>query len=351
MALRQFNLFRKIPGNVLSLRVAGIMLLAELVIGTLGYCFIEGYTVIEAVYMTVITISTVGFTEVQPLSMAGRAFTAAFILVNIGVFAYLLAAFSYYVIDGKIFKVMQAERAKRRIDQLTNHIIICGFGKYGREIAENLDRHRQSFVIIEMEEEVIQAAPAADEDFLYVHGDATHDEILQEAGIERATGLISALRDDSDNLFIVLSARVLNPRLRIVSRSQEPRSRNKLVKAGANHVIMPEQIGGFYMATLLSKPGAVEFFSFITNELEADVAFEEVTYDRLPERYRGKAILDLHLRRDTGVNIVGHRSRQGRYQVNPDPSIVLQPGDSFITLGSQGQIDALIGWLEEGREV
>jgi voltage-gated potassium channel len=333
--------FRVARGNFLRSRLAVALLGAELVFGTLGYMYLEGYQFIEGLYMTIITISTVGFTEVRPLSEAGRLFTSALIMLNVGIFAYLLAAFSYYVIEGNIFQILYRNRMQKAIDQLTDHVILCGFGKYGREIAANLKMHRTPYVIIEKEESIFEDLETEGQHRHILEGDATRDEVLLAAGIDRALGMITALKDDSDNLFIVLSARQLNPRLRIISRAMEPRSEKKLLMAGANHVILPDQIGGFYMATLINKPSAVEFFSFITNEFHRDVGFEEFRYHDLPEELRGRAIRDMHLRRDSGVNIIGYRNQVGDYIVNPSPETVLQEGDSFIVLGSDVQLRAM----------
>ncbi|THH37938.1 potassium channel family protein [Neolewinella litorea] len=327
--------------TALDLRLAVLLLLLIVAIGTGGLMLIEGYTVLEAFYMSVITISTVGFGEVRPLSDGGRVFVSALVVVNIGVVGYVLAAFSYYVFDGRLFETMQYNRVQSKIGKLKGHTIVCGYGKYGQEIVSHLQLHDHPYVIIEQDEEKLQSLLEDDNDALYVIDDATHDDTLFAAGIERANALITALNDDSDNLFIVLSAKDLNPRLRIVSRAKEVRGRQKMMKAGATHVIMPEQIGGFYMATLISKPGAIEFFSFITNELSADIGFEELRYDQLPERYRGKPIADLHLRANTGVNIIGHRMGGGKYSVNPGPETILEPNASFIVVGNPQQIGAL----------
>lgn len=173
--------FRR-PANILDLKTAGLLLVGEVLISTVVFMWLEGYTLIEAFYMTIITISTVGFTEVEPLSSTGRLFTSLLILFNIGIFAYLLSAFSYYVIEGKIFEKMLTDRIKRRIDELHDHVIICGFGRYGREITANLVRHRMPFVVVDQDEQVINTLQKDDGDMLYLLGDATQDEILQAAG-------------------------------------------------------------------------------------------------------------------------------------------------------------------------
>lgn len=321
------------------------MVLGTILVETIGLMLLESYTLIDAFYMAVITISTVGFAEVSPLTEGGRLFISVMILINIGVVAYALATFSYYVIEGKLFELMEKNYMQARVDALSGHTIVCGFGRYGREVARHLIEQGQDFVVIEENLEKFELPEFEHIEILYVDGDATHDETLTEAGILRAAGLITALNDDSDNLFIVLSAKELNPDLRIISSAHQSRSRQKMIRAGASHVILPEQIGGFYMATLISKPGAVEFFSYVTNELDSDIGFEEIRYDQLPEAMRGKSIMDLHLRVNSGVNVIGHRFSSGKYEVNPGPGNVLAPGDSFITVGSQPQILALRKYL------
>lgn len=343
--LYRILLFLRLKRAALDLRFALFLVAGTLVVQTVGLVLIEGYGGIDAFYMAVITLSTVGFGEVEPLTSGGRLFIAVMILVNIGVVAYGLAAFTYYIIEGKIFDIMERNYMQARVDNLRGHAIVCGFGRYGREVVRHLREQGQSYVVIEEDLDKFNLPEFTDQQILYVQGDATHDEVLQEAGIARAGSLITSLNDDSDNLFIVLSAKELNPALRIVSSAHHQRSRQKLMKAGASNVIMPEQIGGFYMATLISKPGAVEFFSYVTNELDSDIGFEEIRYDQLPERLRGKPISELHLRVNSGVNVIGHRRAGGRYNVNPEPDAVLQPEESFITVGSQPQIMALRHYL------
>jgi voltage-gated potassium channel len=202
-------------------------------------------------------------------------------------------------------------------------------------------------VIIENDEEKISSIRQNEKDLLYLEGDATLDDVLLEAGIEQAKGLICSLSDDSDNLFIVLSARQLNRKLNIISRAVQERSQSKLIKAGADHVVMPENIGGFYMATLINKPSAVEFFSFITREYESDIGFEELHYEDLKEQYKGLPIREMHLRAQTGANIIGYRNKMGTYQVNPGPDTILNEGASFIVLGSKEQLAKLHELVEK----
>ena len=326
------------------------MLVTDLLVGTLGFVLLENYTFIEALYMTLITVSTVGFTEVHPLSTSGQLFTSVLILANIGIFAYALAVFSYYVIQGEVFKKMHLNMINSSIKKLQGHIILCGFGRYGQEIATHFNQHGIPFVVIETDEQKVELIQHSENKTLYLQEDATRDEALLEAGIERANALISALGDDSDNVFAVLTARQLNPKLNIISRAKDLRSRKKLRMAGADHVVMPEQIGGFYMATLVSKPGAVEFFSFITNEHRSDIGFEEVAYEDMPDYCRDNSLRDLDIREQTGVNIVGYKAPDSTYEVNPDPDTQLSPGASFIVLGSHEQLGKLRTYMERPDE-
>ncbi|MEK7258144.1 MAG: potassium channel family protein, partial [Bacteroidota bacterium] len=189
-----------IPRTFLSNRVAVSLVVFETLVGICGYMTLEGYNLREAFYMSVITIATVGFGEVKELTPAGQIFTSFFIILNIGIFAYVLSVFTYYVINGEIFKTMHLSLIKGKIEQLNNHVIVCGFGRYGREVAHHFEHHKMPFVILEHDPMVIEFIQKSEERILYVEADATTDEALQQAGILRAKALITALPDDSDNL-------------------------------------------------------------------------------------------------------------------------------------------------------
>lgn len=336
------------PTSIMNLRAAVILFGIDLGIGMSGYILLENYNILDAFYMTVITVATVGFTEVQPLSEAGRVFTSIYILVNIGIFAYILAVFSYYIIQGEIFKTMHDNLINSKVDKLKNHIILCGFGRFGQEVASQLTAQKMPFVVIEHDASKIELIQQIDPNMLYVYEDATHDEALIKAGLERARAVISALPADSDNVFIVLTARQINPTVRIISRVGELKSQKKLIKAGADHAVMPEQIGGFYMATLITKPGAVEFFYFITNEYESDIGFEEIGFNDLPAAMQSLSIGEMRIRERTGANVIGYKDPTGRYKVNPTPDVRLSPGASFIILGNHEQLEKLSEFFGKG---
>ena len=331
----------------MSLRTAILVFISQIIIGILGFMIVESFTFREALYMSVITISTVGFSEVRPLSPNGQLFTSVLILFNIATFTYLAAVASYFVIQGRFFKKIQQNFMDRQISKLKDHVILCGFGKYGKEVATHFHDHNIPFVVIDIKEQ--KNEHLADHNILFICDDATHDEALQKAGITNAKAIICALPDDTDNVFIVISAKNLNPSINIISRAKENKTQKKLHMVGANHVIMPEQIGGFYMATLVSKPGAVEFFSFIARDYESDIEFEELGYDELPNNCKGKSVHEMGLRANTGTNIIGFLDEDGNYKVNPSPDTILKPNTKFIILGSRQQIAALRLFLKDNR--
>jgi voltage-gated potassium channel len=344
MAKPLFNWYTY-SGTYLSLRNAAIAIFLGIIIGVLGFAIIEDYTLRQAFYMTVITLSTVGFSEVKPLSAEGQLFTAVLIIINIGIVAYSVSSFTGWVVTGELFKRLHLRVIGKNIRRMKNHIILCGYGRYGREIADHFIHHQIPFVIIERDHDRVLDIQKSKERLLYIEDDATHDEALERAKISAAKAIITSLPDDSDNLFIVISARQLNPNINIISRTHDQKTERKLLQAGANHVIMPDSIGGFYMATLITKPGAVEFFSFITNEYESDLTFEVIPFEDLPIHCQDKSISQLAIRKITGANIIGVKKPEGGFDVNPTPEVVLTPGQSFIFLGTGQQLLALRKYL------
>ncbi len=331
----------------ISMRIALLLIFISLVGGMTGFCLLEGYTILEGFYMSIITISTVGYTEVKPLTSSGQIFSSILIILNIGIFAYIFYTFSYYIIEGKLFERLYLKRVMKQIEKLENHIIVCGCGKHGQEIVDYFLHHGQDFVVIEHNPETIEQIQRSEQKILYIEGDATQDEILMLAGIQKAKGLISSLGDDTLNLYAVLTARQMSSKLNIISRAFSQKSESKLLLAGANHVIMPELIGGYFMAALVNKPKAVEFFSFITNEYDSDMGFEELDYEKVSKNFQDKSIRNMQLRQKTGVNIIGFKNQQGKYIVNPGPDTVLQSNTSFIILGSVDQLDRMREIIKE----
>ncbi len=306
-------------------------------IGIIGFIVIENYNFFDAFYMTIITVATVGFQEVQPLSEAGRGFTIFLIITSFGTFAYAVSSISKYVIDGEFNQYFKNYKVSAAIDKLENHVIICGFGRNGKQAAHVLKKHNTRFVVVEQKKDVVSALNHKYAD-LILEGDSTQDEVLLKAGILRAKALITTLPIDADNLFIVLSARTLNPKLTIISRASEDNSDKKLKLAGADNVIMPDKIGGAHMASLVMKPDVMEFVDFITGQGGDNIRLEEITFANLSQEFQNKTIRELEIRNRSGANIIGFKTGNGDYVINPSADTKIIPDAKLFVLGTSEQI-------------
>lgn len=314
-----------------------IFLFLLLFIGSAGYYQLEDYTVLESLYMTIITVSTVGFGEVRPLTDEGKFFTAALIIFSFSTFAYAASSIARYILDGKLRAYYNFYKMNTKIDQLQGHVIVCGYGRNGRQAVDTLKSFKKQFVVIEFTEEPLERLKGH-EDCLYVIGDATDEHKLLEAGINRASAIITTLPKDSDNVFVVLTARELNKNLTIISRASEESTDKKLRIAGANNVIMPDRVGGAQMATLVVKPDVNEFLDKITIYGESKVNLEELLFESLPDEVAGCSIKELENRFKTGVRIIGYKDPQGEYCINPSPELKLVPHTKLFVLGTPDQI-------------
>lgn len=305
--------------------------------GVVGFMFIEDYNFYEAVYMTVITVTTVGFNEVKPLSFHGRIFTVFLILSSFGTFAYTITEITKYVIDGEFRRLLLHIRVDRSIGKLKNHTILCGYGRNGKQAYQTLVENGVDCVVVEKDKEIISDLMESDK-ILYVEGDATHDDVLMRAGITEARALITALPNDADNLFVVLTARVNNPKIKIISRASEDNSDTKLRHAGVNNVIMPDRVGGAHMAQLVVKPDVVEFIDMLTGQSSVHTHIEEIQCNALPDTYLGRSIMDLDVRKKWGANIIGFKTESGEYVFNPSPDTEIQKGSKLFVLGTSAEI-------------
>lgn len=322
-----------------KLQKALLLLFFVLTTGVVGYMYLSGYSFTDALYMTVITVSTVGFSEVEPLNDQEKLFTIFLITISIISFGYTVSAFTEYIISGQLFQQLKLKKVQKKIEKLNGHTIICGFGRNGKQSMIKLQNYKKDFVIIEKAEEIINDIDL--QGFLNVKGDATTDEALIKAGIKGADNLITALPSDADNLFVVLSARQLNANCRIISRASNESSYSKLKIAGANNVIMPDKLGGDHMASLVVTPDVIEFVGRLTIEGETTANLEEISVNDLPKEYLDKTILDLDLRRKTGCTVIGFKAPDNSYLINPEASIVLQKDSHLIVLGRPEQISKL----------
>ncbi len=316
-----------------------LLLLLVLCIGVLGFRFISNYTWIDAVYMTVITITTVGFEEVNPLDDTAKVFTVFLILSSVVIVGYAISIITEYILSKNNLEDIKQRKMQKQIESMSNHIVICGFGRNGKQASKKLLDYGKPFVIIEHDKEIIEKL--RDENIPYVFGNANEDETLIEAGIERASTLITALPSDADNLFVVLSARQINKTMSIISRASQETSYNKLKLAGANNVISPDKIGGDHMASLVVIPDLVEFIDNLGIVGEQNINIEEVKVEQLYDTSEVKTIRELDLRRKTGCTVIGFKDEKGEYIVNPEADTRLVSGSKIIVLGRPEQIESL----------
>ncbi len=318
--------------------VAVLLMFAVLCIGAIGYRLIADYTWVEAFYMTIITVTTVGFSEVRPLDANAQLFTIILIVCSVFIFGFAISVITEYILSRNSLQLLKKKKVKQRVNGLHNHVVVCGFGRNGQQAAEKLEAYKRPYVVIEKDKDIIEAH---EDSVLFVEGDVNEDEVLLEAGIERAQYLVTALPDDALNLFVVLSARQMNKNLFIISRASQPTSVKKLQFAGADKVIMPDKIGGDHMASLVVMPDLITFMDQLSVEGESTTNLEEVEIADFKDQANCQSIRDLDLRRITGCTIIGYVDPDGRYIINPEPDLELEPKGKVIVLGRPEQIQKL----------
>ena len=333
--VKSFRYFKKIY-------YALLVMVCVLLFGMIGFMAIENYTIGEAFFMTIITVSTVGFTEVRPLSAHGMFFTSILIIVSMGSYAYVISIVTGYIITGEFTHYFKNYKVNSKISKLENHVIVCGYGRNGKEACINLEKHGIEYLTIEGNSHII-AHLREEQKVLYVEGDSTNESVLLEAGIKRAKALITALPKDSDNVFVVLTAREMNDKLKIISRASEDASVNKLRRAGADNVIMPDKIGGSHMASLITKPDVLEFLDYLTLQAGESIILEEIYVNKMLPEFHNKSIAELKIKHLTGINIIGYKTPEGKFIINPDPEIILDVNAKIFVLGTQIQVANLLG--------
>lgn len=306
-------------------------------IGVAGLMLIENYTFIEAFYMTVITLSTVGFETRHKFSDAGMIFMAIYIMLNIGLFAYIVSTIIRFVFEGELTGEYMMYKNKKALKHMDNHIIVCGFGRNGSKAFNELHDSNEKAVIIDRDDQHQHSLQK--NGHVFIQGDAADERLLMRAGIDRAKAIIITLPNDAENVFITLSARELNPSVRIIARASQEASFGKLLKAGANDVVMPDNLGGKHMAQLVTKPSVIHFLNMLEG-VSSDFLMEEVTYKQLKSEHRGKSIMDMNIRNVSGASVVAHERANGEFVVNPKADSVLKDGGAFILLGTSEDMDA-----------
>ncbi|RLE16769.1 MAG: potassium channel protein [Acidobacteria bacterium] len=309
-----------------------VLLLVVLSAGTLGYHLIEHTSLLDSAYMTVITISTVGFREVVPLSRMGRMFTMVLILVGVGLIGYSFTRITSFFIEGELQQIIRGRKMEKVISRMKNHIIVCGYGRMGRDVTTILLENGKHVVVVDTDLSV------ATEDVAFLRGDATEDQVLLDAGIERAEAIVACLSTDSDNVFLTLSAKTLNPAIRIVSRAISGDSVGKLRRAGANEVVCMHEISARRMATVLVQPNLVNLVDIMAPARNLFLEVGEIKVDS-NEDLLGASVSQVNLKRRTGALILAVRHLDGRVLFNPDSDYQMQNGDTLIIMGEREQIE------------
>ena len=318
------------PVRHLKISICVLVLLVSF--GTLGYIFIEGWDTLDSLYMTVITLSTVGFKEVHNLSDAGKVFTMVLIVFGVSVIGYIVGSLAQIMFEGQFHRIIGRKKVEKAIDALQDHYIICGFGRIGALICKEFAAKPLPFVVVEKDTPTIDRMETDGHGYLFLRGDATADDTLLKAGIKKAKGLISVVTSDTENVYITLTARGLNPDLYILARSGEEGSEIKLKRAGANKVVSPYLIGGSRMAQAILRPTVVDFIEIATGHEHMELQMEEIL---IPERSRfiGESLASSGFRKETGVIIVGIKKDCGKMGFNPESHTKIEAGDTLIVLG------------------
>jgi voltage-gated potassium channel len=306
------------------------LLFSVIVGGTAGYVLIEGWTVWDAFYMTIITVTTVGYKEVHDLSHAGQAFTVVLLLGGVGTVLYTFTFLATAIVEGGLPKRLQRRRLSHMLDIIHDHFIICGYGRIGAIVADQFQRQNIRFVIVERDS--ARARVALNLGMLVVEADGTSEDVLKQAGIDRARGLIAAVGTDAENVYTVLSARVLNPKIFIVARAESLGTVQKMERAGADRVTSPYQIGAMQIAQTAIRPAVVDFMELATSAENLELSMEEVIIDGRSS-LAGHSVIATGIRQRFGVIVVGIQRRDNRMEFNPEPETMINGGDKLVVLG------------------
>jgi voltage-gated potassium channel len=314
-----------------------VALLVVIVVGTGGYILLEGWSWMDGIFMTFITLTTIGFGEVRPLSPVGQVFTILIAITGIGIVTFVATRSAQLLLASDR---LHERRIMNQINDLTNHFIICGYGRVGQRLAEDLQSAQRDFVVIDRDDEQVQEL--REDDLLYVKGNAEDEEVLKRAGIERAVGLILALPDDSANVFVTLTAREMNPGVFILTRTMDHRNRSKLLNAGADKVIAPSEVGADRMAQVILRPNVDSFMERVLHTSALSLGIEEVEV-KPGASLAGESLSESNFRQQFDAIVIGmiDQSEDGAMKFNPSPEDRIQEGDILIVLGDPDMIHAL----------
>lgn len=315
------------------MRKALMLLLLVILMGTLGYYFLEGWPLLDGFYMTIITIFTVGFREVRVLTPGGKIFTVFIILGGVGTLIYTFTRLGDMVFGGGMSKYFWRKSMEKRISRLKDHFIVCGHGRMGRTVVERLNEEKVSFVVIENQESEIQAT-AESENILYIHGDATQEDVLIQAGIKQARALAALLPTDADNLYLTFTAKLINPALFVLAKALEDEGEKKILQIGANKIVSPYKLGGLKIAQGLLRPALVDFIDLIIRRQELSLIMEEIVVPK-KAKLAGHSLAESQVRQNANVIVVAIKKPGQEIVFNPSPNIQIQAGDTLLVLGDE----------------
>ena len=327
---KEISLYKTLRGPV-------VLIVGTIVFGVLGYEIIEGWSFLESLYQTVITLSTVGFGEIQEISNAGRVFTIILVAFGIGSFGYTIGSITSFIVEGELKQTFRRKKMMKKISSLTEHFILCGYGRTGRQVASEFLKEKKDFVVIDTNEDELSKY---EELFPVIIGNATEDDTLVKAGIERAKGLVACLKDDADNIFVTLSARQLNHKITIVTRCLEEDTENKLYRAGANKVILPLVQVGKRLAKIMINPDITSFLDVVSGDTELDLLMDELKILQDSE-LDGKTVLNSGIREKTNGMVIAIKKDYDKLIVNPSIQEEIKNGDTLIVICEVAKIDIL----------
>ncbi|MEN6318558.1 MAG: potassium channel protein [Syntrophaceae bacterium] len=318
-----------------KLRIAFLGLILIFIIGTLGYHIIEGWSLAESLYMTAITLSTIGYGDFYPVTDGGRFFTVVFVIFGVGTMLYTIGLLTETMVEARFRSIMGRGKLEKMINKLNNHYIICGCGRIGYLICKELTAEKVLFVVIENNPEIIQKIES--EGFIYYKGDAAQDKTLIAAGIKRAKGIVCALPTDPENLYVILTAKELNPDIYILSRSEEVESEHRLLRAGADRVMSPYTLGGMRMAMAITKPAMLDFIEITTRRQSLELRMEELPICE-GSKFIGKSLEESEIRQQYGLIIIAVKKDTGQMIFNPMANYIISTGDKLISLGEDKDV-------------
>lgn len=322
------------------IRTLIIIFTSIIIIGSVGYKIIEGYSFLDSLFFTIISITTVGYQTIGSLSDAGKIFTILLLISSFVIIAFIVDNFSKSLINGDFRRIIKLRKIKRIMKNIKNHIIVCGYGSVGSHAVNELNNYGKKIVVIEQSDN-IDEIDIKEKNVILIKGDATKEETLMEAKIDKAEAIISTLNNDADNLLVVITAKDLNPKIKIISKAIDDTTDHKLKRVGADYVILPDSVGGVRMAKLAVEPDVIEFMENILAKSGISVRLAEINCEEIKTELKGKTIKDLNIRKLSGANVIGFRTKEGEYIFNPTVGTELEEGAKLFVLGTPEQVENL----------